>query len=385
MNKQGALKLTKSKIDQAELGTKLWDSEVMGFHIDILKSGVRTFKFQYRTHDGRQGKIKIGRYPTMTVDEARKMARAFRVEVDKGGNPSKARRELAAQPTLADYVSYYCDTYGPQNALKPSTIRDARLIINRFAIPKYGKCKMTDFIQRDIRAIVSDAHEKSGKSQANRLRAALSKVFNLAIADDVCTRNPVSGVSLYREDVRVSYLRPAEVLSLVKACDGYRDQEAANAILLLLFTGARKNEVLKSTWSQFNLENGTWTKPSSHTKTKRTHVVSLVPQTLELLRGMYEMRRSEFLVPGRSGNAPRYDLKGPWKNIQEAAGISNYRLHDLRRTKASFMISTSSDIATVGEMLGHTQVQTTKRYATVFSKAQYEGSERAINAMLGLG
>ena len=383
MTERKAVKLTKTKIDQAELGVTLWDTEVSGFCVEVLKSGVRTYRFQYRALDGRQGKMKLGRYPSMTVEEARKIAREYRVEVDKGGNPSVARREMRAQKCLADFAVYYTDVYGPQVGLKASTIRDAKRVLGVFVIPKYGKRKVTDFKRSDIQSIVSDAFNKSGRSQANRLRAVLSKVFSLAIADEACTVNPVTKVPLYREDIRAVRLSHEDVRSLVRACGEYDDQEAANALLLLLHTGARKSEVLRATWSQFDLENGTWTKPASYTKAKRTHVVALAPQTVELLWGMAAMRRSDFLVPGRKDASHRYDLKGPWKNIQEAAGISGYRIHDLRRTKASFMISTNSDIATVGRALGHTQAQTTQRYAMMFNKPQREGSERAIAAMLG--
>ena len=88
------------------------------------------------------------------------------------------------------------------------------------------------------------------------------------------------------------------------------------------------------------------------------------------------------LFPGGGGLKPRYDLKRPWAAILASAGVGHYRLHDLRRTTASFMLSTQSDIATVGKALGHTQAQTTQRYADIFQSVQQAGTARAVAKML---
>lgn len=382
MGKTNVTKLTKIKIDQADPGETVWDSEVVGFHVSKLSSGAGTFKFQYRAADGSQGKIKIGRYPSMTIDEARKIARLYRVEVDKGGNPSKARKEVRAAPTLAEYVAYYCDEYGPQKGLQLTTIRDARRVLERFALPKYGKCKIADLTARDILTMVSQARDLGSVPQANRLRAALSRVCTLAMRDvPTMVRNPVSGVGKYPEGTRRVVMGHHEVQRFLSACASYPDRQAANALLLLLYTGARKNEVLKAKWSQFDLSNAVWTKPVGHVKSKRDHTILLAPQSVELLVNMHSIRSSEWVFPGRDENKPRYDLKRPWKTICEAADLNSYRIHDLRRTLASFMISTQSDIATVGLALGHTQTQTTLRYAMLFPHIQQQGTTRAIDKM----
>lgn len=383
MGTQKGVKLTKSKIEQTKLGGKLWDSEVSGFHVVTTPSGKRSYKFQYRTLEGAQGKLTIGSFPSMTVDEARKIVRQHRVEVDKGGHPSLMRKQSRKQSTLADFVSYYCEEYGPQKGLQPSTVRDAERVLCRYALPKYGRCKVTDLRPRDVMEMVAEARDAGSVAQANRLRAALSKVFNLAMRDiEGMNINPASKVEKYPENIRTARLSSEEVRRLLNACDDYPDQEVSNAFRLLLFTGARKNEVLKADWSQFDLQSGIWTKPAGHVKTNRTHILSLEPETIALLEQMYAVRRSDFLFPGGVEGKARYDLKGPWKTIRDAAGLQQYRIHDLRRTLASFMISTNSDIATVGRALGHTQAQTTQRYASMFPSVQREGTARAVRAML---
>ena len=75
-------------------------------------------------------------------------------------------------------------------------------------------------------------------------------------------------------------------------------------------------------------------------------------------------------------------MKRPWRAIQKAAGLEGYRIHDLRRTYASFMLSSGQTLDVVGKMLGHTQASTTKRYASLFSEAELEAADATMDAMM---
>lgn len=382
MPKRSIARITKTAIDQASHGSFLWDSEIGGFGIRVTAAGARSFILQYRTQTGEQGKLTIGRYPAMTVDEARKIAREQRVIVDKGGHPSRDRKAIRTAPTLSDYAAAYCDVYGKTRPLRPATIREARRALVAYVLPRFGRKKMADVSASDVRSMVADARDRSGYGQANRVRAVLSKMFNLAIADEIRSSNPCKSVERCPENERYEYLPPEHVRALLTACDSHDDQTAATAIRLLLFTGARLREVLNAEWAQFDLSAGFWTKPSSHTKQKKMHRLALAPEAVDLIRRMENDRHPTLLFPGACGMKPRCDLKRPWAAILASAGVGHYRLHDLRRTTASFMLSTQSDLATVGKALGHTQAQTTQRYANIFQSVQRDGTARAVAEML---
>jgi integrase len=375
-------KLTKTVVEQASKNQTTWDAEVPGFGVRVTPAGSKSFVFQFRSRTGEQGKIVIGRFPSMTVDQARKAAREHRVLVDKGGNPSRERKGVRDAITLRQLADYYCEDYGPNRGLKAQTIKDARRLLDRYALPKFGLRKVYDIKTGDIRAIHNEARTRSSRYQANRLRAVLSRMFTLAIQNEWRSDNPCRGVERFPEDQRWKYLSEEQVGDLLRACDHYHDQYAANAVRLLLFTGARLREVLKAEWSQFDLDAGLWVKPSQHTKTKIVHRLHLAPPTVELLQGMRcQGLSSRFLFPGRDGSKPRTDLKRPWAQILKLAGIGHFRRHDLRRTTASFMVSTGSDLMTVGKALGHTQASTTHRYAQLFEDVQRAGSTRAVERM----
>lgn len=379
-------RLTKTLVDRAEAGSRTWDSEVPGFGLRVTDAGTKSFIFQFRSRTNEQGRMVIGRYPSMTVEQARRAAREHRVAVDQGGNPSRERQGTRSATTLRDLATYYCDVYGPDKGLKEQTIKDARSLLNRFALPKSGIRKVSDLKPSDIRAMHHEARKGSGRYQANRLRAVLSRMFTLAIQDGSRTDNPCRGVEKFPEDQRWDYFSEQQVPVLLRACDLHHDQHAANAVRLLLFTGARLREVLKAEWVQFDLDAGLWIKPSYHTKTKILHRLHLAPATVALLRSMCSDGPSSlFLFPGRDGRKPRCDLKRPWAQILKIAGFGHHRRHDLRRTTASFMISTGSDLMTVGKSLGHTQASTTQRYAQLFEDVQRAGISRAVERMAMTG
>jgi integrase len=103
-----------------------------------------------------------------------------------------------------------------------------------------------------------------------------------------------------------------------------------------------------------------WTKPSHHTKQKRTEYVPLSGQALALLEQL--PKEDEYLFPGRAGGYLK-DLKGPWAKVCELAELSGVRIHDLRHSFASHLVSSGVSLPIVGKLLGHTQPQTTARYA----------------------
>lgn len=386
MPRRTATSLTKRTIDQAKPGTTLWDRELPGFGIRTTPAGTKSFIYQYRMLNQRQGKTTIGGFPGLTVDQARKLAREYAAMVERGESPSDVKRSIRTAATVRDLAERYCGSYAITNNLKPTVVRDARSLLNRYVLPSLGTRKAAEVRSSEIEAVVGNARQNIGKSQANKLIAVLKKMFNLAIDDDAALVNPVR-VKKTAEDQRYRFLSHVEVCGLLNACDQYADQHAADAVRLLLFTGARLQEVLKAEWCQFDLVKGVWLKPSAHTKTKRQHRLMLPSNVVALLITMRARDPvTPFLFPGRSGTKPRADLKRPWTDIVTMAGLKDVRKHDLRRTTATFMASTGADLHTVGKALGHTQVSTTARYAWIFDERQAEGLSRAVGAMIdGMG
>jgi integrase len=222
--------------------------------------------------------------------------------------------------------------------------------------------------------------------RANRALILLSKLFTLAVRWQMRDDNPVAGIERNHEEPRHRYLAGDEMERLAAALAGLRNQHAANAIRLLLLTGARRTEVLAATWDQFDLDAGVWTKPSSHTKQKKLHRIPLSTPAVALLDAMrVEAGRSPYLFHGRGAKGHLAGIQKSWVTVCQAAGIADAHLHDLRHSYASALASGGQSLPVIGALLGHTQAQTTQRYSHLIDDALREATDKAATVITGGG
>jgi integrase len=190
-------------------------------------------------------------------------------------------------------------------------------------------------------------------------------MFSLAERWGIRADNPTKGVAKNHEESRERYLSPTELERLMRSLVDYPDKQVANAIMLALLTGARRSEVVQAPWDQFDLSQGVWIKPSSHTKQKKTHRVPLSPPALQLMKAMREGAPEDavYVFPGRLPSKPRENVRRPWEAIRKAAGLDDVRFHDLRHSYASLLINDGVSLPIIGRLLGHSHAKTTMRYA----------------------
>lgn len=343
-----------------EAGNRVfYDSDITGFGARITAAGVVSFVLNYYAR-GRERRYTIGRYPELNASAAREEALALREIIRQGGDPMERKQEERAAPTVADLYNDYMERHAKIH-LRPNTIRSAEGMARKHILPKIGRIKVADLNRRDIEELHNSV--KGAPYQANRVRALLSKMMNLAKVWEWRDDNPCEGVPKFREEKRDRWLSTHEIERLCDALDQHPNQSAANAIRLMLLTGARRGEVLTASWNDFNLELGVWTKPSHHTKQKRTEHVPLSPPALQLLASMKERSTNGYLFPGEIPSRPLREIKHVWAAVCKQAKIESVRLHDLRHTYASHLVSSGMSLPIVGRLLGHTQPQTTARYA----------------------
>ena len=338
----------------------VWDSELRGFGVRVFPSGRKTYLVQYRNQYNRTRKKKIGVHGVITTEQAREEAKVILGAVAKGEDPSKNDKINKNKKSMNDLASEFLEVYSKPNKKWESYIDDKRKI-DQTILQHFGNRKVEEITTRDIQILHSDLKDTPYK--ANRVRALLSKMFNVAIQWNWIETNPVNGVEKYHEAKRQRWLNEDELERLWKVLESYHYQDAANVVRLLILTGSRRNEVLHARWEQFDLDSGVWKKPAHTTKQKKFEHLPLSAQTLELLKVMHNVRTSEFLFPGRVQGKPVNTIKKAWITIRNQADLPDVRLHDLRHTYASHLVSSGLSLSIVGKLLGHTQASTTQRYA----------------------
>jgi integrase len=352
------------------------DSEVPGFGIRVTANGARSYVLRYTTRAaGRERTYTIGDATVWRTTDAREKARELRREVEDGGDPLGAIEDERAAPTMLDLIERFRAEHLPRK--RPSTRGDYERMLANHIGPHFGQqTKIADVRFEDIDALHRKITSTGSTYAANRCVAVLSKMFNLAVRWRMRPDNPAKGIERNTEFHRRRYLSGDELVALTKALAKHFDKGAADAIRLLLLTGARRGEVLAMRWA--DVADGVWSKLPSSTKQKDHHQVPLSAPAQQLLAEIRKRQRprAPFVFPGDGATGHRVELKRDWAALCKAAGIEGLRIHDLRHSYASQAISGGASLALVGALLGHSNPITTSRYAHLMRDPLKEATER---------
>ncbi len=361
-------------------GNKItYDKDVAGFGARVTAGGGRSFVLNYRAA-GRERRITIGSFPDWSVSGARERARELKREVDVGHDPMAERDRARTAQTMGELCDAFESDYLPRR--RPSTAADYRSLMKLYIRPRWSSIKVEAIRHADVAALHREL-AKRAPYRANRLVALLSVMMSVAIKQGIRSDNPAAGIEKAHEEKRERFLSPAEIARLAGALAEHPERSTANAIKLLLLTGARRGEVLSATWGQFDIAAGVWTKPSAHTKQKREHRVPLSAPALALLADMRAQAEGDYLFPGRDGGHLQ-EVKRSWASVCGAADLTNVRLHDLRHSFASILASGGLSLPVIGQLLGHSQPRTTARYAHLYDDVLRAATER-VGAVVTAG
>jgi integrase len=391
-----------------------YDADVPGFGIRVTANGAKSFVLNYMSA-GRERRMTIGRFPTWSATAAREEARALRRKVDSGIDPIDERESEEAAviaersaPTMEDLFVRYDAEHLPRKS--PRAAADDRSMWRNIVLPQIGAMKVADVKPDDIDALHA-AVSKTRPVRANRMVEAVRKAFNMSVRWGWRRDNPTSGVHRNQEQKRARYLSATEVMKLCETLAEHTEKSSANAIRLLLLTGARRGEVLGARWDMFDLETGVWVKPSAHTKQRKEHRVPMSAPAVQVLSEILVAAKAAALADGTSINPyvfpghegkPITDIKRTWLSVCRNAGLAEQveqrtrdgkmvrtdkgepamvwrttaRVHDLRHTYASILASHGLSLPIIGALLGHTQPQTTARYAHLLDDPLRAATER---------
>ncbi|WP_037309580.1 site-specific integrase [Ruegeria halocynthiae] len=357
-------KLTKRAVEALPVEVKdyfVWDSQIAGFGVRVMPSGAKTYQAQYRK-GGRTRRVSIGRHGKITVDEARKLAKEVMGQVAKGENPAEEISQHRRAPTVAALCERFFDTHVKERC-KPSTQGEYRRAIDLFIAPAIGSFKVVDVERKDIAELHHKFRDKP--YQANRTLGVLSKMFNLAeiwgLRPD--GSNPCRHVPKYREEKRERFLNQNELQRLGQVLadaerDGAESPFVVAAFRLLILTGCRLGEIQTLQWS-FITDVG-MELPDTKTGARR---IPLPQAARAVLSALPRLPDNPYVITGAGPGHYATDLQKPWRRIRKRAGLNDVRIHDLRHTYASNAVSSGMPIQMVGRLLGHSQIQTTMRYA----------------------
>lgn len=359
-------KATVDKVQSEATDTYLWDSVLRGFGLKVTPKGRRVYFVQYRMggRAGRTRRLTIGVHGSVTPEFARSQAQSILRMVSQGIDPMAEKDARKVEQTVGALLDQFLVEHAGSKLKARSSIEYRRLLEKQ--VPAQFKRKpITEVARPDLSKLHYSMRDTP--YQANRVLAVLSKFFNWCEKNGFRKdhTNPALHVDRFKEEKRKRYLSEAELARLGEVLAEEERREGVNpfviaAIRLLSLTGARLNEILTLRWEHVDTENHILRLPDSKTGAK---TIYLNPPALQVLDSIPRIDGNPYVICGGREGAYLVNLQKPWSRIRSVAGLDDVRIHDLRHSFASIAVASGMSLPLIGALLGHSQPQTTARYA----------------------
>lgn len=371
-----------NKLPLPEPGKRVYyyDLKTPGLALGVTPKGTKTFVV-YRKIQGRPERITLGRYPELSIDEARALAHETNAAVARGGNPNAAKRARRAEAPLADFFQEYLDYHAiPQKR----SWREDRAQFQRYLAKAWGHRPLSSFTPHDVNLLHKQIGAEHGHYAANRLLSLLHTLFERAVEWGRLSANPATGVRRFKEKSRERFLQADELPRFFKAVAAEPNTAMRDYFMLSLLTGARKSNVLAMRWRDISFQRAEWRIPDTKNGTPQT--VPLLPETLQILEQRQVLSgKHEFVFPSHSRSGHITEPKTAWKRVLKRAGIEDLRLHDLRRSLGSWQAATGANLSVIGKTLNHKDMKSTAVYARLDLDPVREAMQAAVKAMFIAG
>ncbi|MBI1751859.1 MAG: site-specific integrase [Acidobacteria bacterium] len=426
----------KSNKKTGQLGQSYeWDSLIHGFGLRItvqtnaktgaLEQGAKKFCMRYVGPDGKRSWIPLGAYTGPdSLKEAREKAAAAKKQLENLQDPKVERKKHLDIPKLEEYVKTFLALQ--KTRLRPGSYKPADSMLSKLVVPVLGEFRVADVQTAQVSKLFHDVTrgwrpwmkpseepKEATPIRANRMLANLRKLFGQAEKDGLRPQgtNPCVLVDKNQESKGKERFLSQDEIGWIgrmleeslkwddrKACPYAWDKKgkglevpsiyALAAIRLLMFTGARLNEVLQMKWSQVDKVRGV-IRMEQHKTSGKTGAkeLPLTAESLAILEALDKLptRRlgGPWVIQGHKHGAHLVNLQKTWDRIRRAVklaskgevDIQDVRLHDLRHTFASIGVSGGVSLHMVGSLLGHAQDSTTYRYAHLAANPRLEASQ----------
>lgn len=377
------INFTKAEIEdlpEPESGKRSFYHDIKVPGLQLRVTGVKTFFVNRRVKGGVPERITLGRYPDMTIDQARRKALEVLHNIAEGKNPAEIKRGQKAELTFAELFNDYLERHSKP---KKKTWKEDQAQFRLYLEKPLGKKKLSVINRKIIAQIHSDITKGGHAPTANRVKALLSSVFGWAISVGLWESNPAIGIKSNKENQRDRFIQGNELPRFFRALAEESNETMRDIFLLALLTGARRKNVLSMKWSDICFDRHEWRIPETKNGTPQT--VTLSPEALEVLKNRKETNESGFVFPGTGKSGHIVELKKGWERILERAEIEDLRIHDLRRTLGSWQAKTGASLAIIGKSLNHKNQNTTAIYARLDLDPVRDSVNKATSAMMEAG
>jgi integrase len=421
-------RINKLPLPTAGKRTYYRDTQLRGLILDVRASGTKAF-YVYKKLHGKPVRIFIENYdPNRDLEKVRAHAYMVLGQIADGKNPHEEAQRLKNETTLGELYQQYMTRYSKPHKRSWRYDEDE---IPRFLGHWFNR-RLSSLERGEIQKLHEKVFSNNGLYQANTVLKRLRSMYNKASEWGWEGTNPVVGIKHFKEKSRDRFIQPSEMPWLLRSLHEEANETARDFIWMLLLTGARKTNTLMMRWDQIQWDLREWRIPE--TKNGDPLNVPLVEQALAILQSRYASSSSAWVFPQEKDHKKHIIYpRSTWRRVLERAtlerwslderlapwvtqairkappaslssisvyksvtrqaakeqvelprGMTDLRLHDIRRTFGTYQALTGASLQVIGKSLGHKSVETTQIYARLNLDAVRASVERATTTMLQL-
>lgn len=331
---------------------EIWDGRIPGFGVRLSGAGTKTFILVYR-HRGRTRRLTLGRYPILSLADARTKAAEALLTVNHGGDPALLEH-AADDPSFQfdavvdAFVERHCQIHN-----KASTAKETERLLKKHFVAAWGKRDIRDIRQSHINDILDVLIADDKPSEANHALGVIKTLFRWCVDRDMLTVSPCMKVKKpAKHGSRARVLTEDELKAVWKVLD-HEGYPFGAMTKLLILTAQRRGEVTQMRWSQLDLDAATWTIPAELSKNGREHLLPLPRHAVTLLKALPRLH-DDLVFPARGNDdAVISGFSRAKIRIDKLSGVSEWTLHDLRRTAATFLAKLDTPPHVIERILNH--------------------------------
>jgi len=355
------------------------DSEAPGLELRVSEHGTKSWSIRYRPKGGERKRTTYGAYPTITLAEARALAKEIAAAAARGVDLPEQQERQREDERKADKrpktVGELLDRYVEQHCRKNQ--RRWKLTERMFDAhvkPAIGNRPLTELRRGDLVELLDDLQNEKGlRAQVNRVRSQVVAALSWAVEREYLDTSPAAAIKKRKiEASRDRVLSDDELRAIWRAADEL-SEPSRSLVKAWILTGQRRDEVRCMTWSEIDLGRALWTLPKERNKGKRDHEIPLSPAMIELL-GRPRPGSPVFTADGRKPYAGQKRLKAI---LDRESGVTGWTFHDFRRTASTGMAALHVPQDTIDRVLNHAK----GALAGTYNRHQYfDEKQRALEA-----
>ena len=368
---------TDREIKNLKAGEKRYtakDAVANGLFLDITTTGAKSWWYRYSLH-GKQERLVIGRYPDLSLKEARQVRDESASLVAKGISPKQSKNKVASV-LFSDYGERYLNEVIKKERKDPYNMI---LCLNNDIYPMIGRIALDQIGVDDVRRVIWRKKDQGYDAAANQVRGLLKRMFDYAMTLGLVPFNPVLAIPtrhIFKAIPRNRYLSTSEIRTYYTTLLNsriYRPRKLG--LLLSLLTLVRKSELLRAKWEHIDFEQRIWlipeTKADSATGHSREMVVYMSDQVIEIFKELKTIAGDEpYVFVGRkSGTHISHNaFNTAQKSALALTDIPDFTVHDLRRTASTHLNELGFNSDAIETCLNHTM----RGVRGIYNKAKYE-------------